>query len=370
MLRETQEKLILELKHYLESNETTMVDSERLNPASEYWDPARLEDERTVLFTSYPVIIGHGSELVGPADHVIDELSGTTVLAVRDGAGKLYAFLKTCQTPGLEHQPQSNTYRCPAHGTDLDPTAGDTNGSTDEPSCTLSIPIEERHGILWAIFDPAAIIDVRAFLGAELDDEFTSFHCENYELERTHYFHEKLNWKSVIDGFLENYHVRYLHGDTLAKFLRSNVHVYDPFGPHARLAVIKTTFDKVKDMPVSEYDPLKHMSLVYHVFPNSIIGWVGDHFETWTAFPDKDSARHSNTRFSLLAPAERVDNHPFWDRSMQTVLDVIPSEDFEMSRLMQQGFPAEAQTHQVFGRNEGALQHFHIELEKVLGPAN
>jgi hypothetical protein len=36
---------------------------------------------------------------------------------------------------------------------------------------------------------------------------------------------------------------------------------------------------------------------------------------------------------------------------------------------MQLGLPAMAQTHQVFGRNEGALQHFHIELERVLGPA-
>ncbi|RYE43215.1 MAG: hypothetical protein EOP24_29455 [Hyphomicrobiales bacterium] len=360
MQRDVQEKLILQLKRYIDTSETTMVDSERLNPASEYWDPARWAQERSELFPQHPIVVGHASEIPDAGSHFVDELSGTPILIMRLPSGRLW---------GLVPDGESRTMSL---SSDEIGELASTRSAEHQtaPAGFRTVEVEERHGLIWVLLGAREPIDVAGFLGAELDDELTSFALGDYALERTHFFTaEKLNWKSVIDGFLENYHVRYLHGETLAKFLRSNVHVYDAFGPHARLAVIKTTFDRVKDLPVNEYDPLKHMSIVYQIFPNTIIGWVGDHFETWTSFPDPVSVSRSNTRFTMLTPVSRTWDHKFWDRSMKTVLDVIPTEDFEMSRRMQRGLPAEAQTHQVFGRNEGALQHFHIELEKVLGPA-
>jgi phenylpropionate dioxygenase-like ring-hydroxylating dioxygenase large terminal subunit len=359
MRRDVQDKLILQLKHFIDTNETTLVDTERLNPTSEYWDPERMDSERSILFRTHPIAVAHASELPGEGQYVVDDLSGVSVLVVSGPQHSLRGFIRQDSEPGLG-----------LSESELVTFAASFSSADDYiPAVLVEIPVEARHGIIWAHLDTNATIDVASFLGTELDAELTSFALDAYPLERTHFFHEQLNWKSVIDGFLENYHVRYLHAETLAKFLRSNVHVYDEMGQHARLAVIKTTFDKVKDLPVSEYDPLKHMSVVYQIFPNTIISWVGDHFETWTSIPDRDEPSRSKPRFILMAPADRVDDHAFWDRSMKTVLEVIPTEDFEMSRMMQLGLPAMAQTHQVFGRNEGALQHFHIELERVLGPA-
>ena len=334
MRRDVQDRLISQLAEFLDNGETTMVDSERLNPVSEYCHPDRHAQERTELFRTQPIVVGYGSQLPAPGDQFVDDLSDWKVVLTRTTDGRVRGQVQ------------------------------------DEASGQLvDIAVQERHGIVWAVLAPGASIDVADYLGPDLDAEFTSFGLGDYVVERTHRFTERINWKSVIDGFLENYHVRYLHADTLARFLRTNVHVYDPFGRHARLAVIKTTFDKVRHLPVAEYDPLRHMSVVYHLFPNTIISWVNDHFEAWTSFSEARRPGFSATQLTLLTRPDMVDKHEFWDRSMKTILEVIPAEDFEMARLMQQGLRAQAQTHQVFGRNEGPLQQFHAQLDSVLGPS-
>jgi phenylpropionate dioxygenase-like ring-hydroxylating dioxygenase large terminal subunit len=382
MRREIQEELITRLKEMVDTGETTLVESERLNPVAEYHDPAHLEHEQELVLRRHPIVVAHSSQLREPRDYITDDLSGVPILVVRQEDGSLGAFLNVCRHRGVrvvsDQSGNRRSFSCPYHGwtygsdgalkgiphrqafPDVD---RDTRG-------LVPIPVEERHGLVWAVLNPDAELNVAAYLGPELDDELASYNVTDFALERTVLFRESLNWKSVIDGFLENYHIRYLHSDTLAKYVRTNVHTYDPFGPHARLVVVKTRFDKVRDLPLDRYphEPLYYMSPVYHIFPNTVISWVGDHLESWTAFPDQDTPKQSVTRLSMIVPLDRIEEHDFWERSMKVILDVIPSEDFEMSRLMQRGLPARAQTHQVFGRNEGALQHFHEELERALEP--
>lgn len=360
---EVQEQLILRLRDYINSNETTLVADERRNPVSEYWHPDRHHQELTTLFPKFPLVVAHDSQLTAIGSWVVDRLPMGDVLVVRLHDDELGAFTTTeLADPDLfTTEPEALVARLART------RAGGAQPTL--PSGIRRVQAESRHGLVWVLLDDAQTLDVAAFLGTELDEELTSYQMTGYALERNHQFTENLNWKSVIDGFLENYHVRFLHKDTLHQYLRSNVHTFDAFGPHVRLVVPKQSIERVLDKPVDEFEPLKYMNVVYQVFPNTVIGWVGDHFETWTSYPRRDTASVSETRFSILAPQGREHDHEFWDRSMKMVLAVIPAEDFEMSRLMQQGYAAMAQPFQVFGRNEGALQHFHHELEAVLGPA-
>lgn len=360
---EVQEQLFDRLRDYINSNETALVPGERRNPVSEYWHPDRHQQELTDLFPKFPLVVAHDSQLAAVGSRVVDRLPARDVLVVRLPNGQLGAY-----TPNGLDEPEFA-------GTELESllallSASDgTATATNLPTSVRRVQAESRHGLIWVLLDDTQTLDVAAFLGERLDEELASYQMTGYALERNHYFTESLNWKGVIDGFLENYHVRFLHKDTLHQYLRSNVHTFDAFGPHVRLVVPKQSIERVLDKPVHEFDALKYMNVVYQIFPNTVIGWVGDHFETWTSYPDRQTASVSKTRFSILAPHGREDDHEFWDRSMKMVLAVIPAEDFEMSRLMQQGYAAMAQPFQVFGRNEGALQHFHQELEHILGPA-
>jgi len=368
MRRELQEQLIRRLAELIERDETTLVENERLNPVSEYFDPARLAAERSQVLLRYPIVVDHVSQVTPDSPVHLTSVSGTNLVTALETDSRLRVLKQDCGGEPVSLDSAVGTVVCPAHGMAYS-ARPDESHPAGPAGCLTEVPSEARHGFVWARVESEAAIDVAAYLGHEIDGELSDFRLGSYVVERTHVFTENINWKSVIDGFLENYHVRFLHANTLARFLRSNVHLYDPFGPHNRLAVIKTTFDKVRDLPVREYEPLKHMSVIYQVFPNTVVNWVGDHFESWTSFPDPARPRLSRTLFTLLVPPDRVSEHDFWDRSMKTILDTIPNEDFKMARIMQQGLLANAQTHQVFGRNEGALQHFHIELENVLGRA-
>jgi hypothetical protein len=42
---------------------------------------------------------------------------------------------------------------------------------------------------------------------------------------------------------------------------------------------------RLKREPESGWDFLKHSAIVYTLFPNALLVWQGDHFETWRAFP-------------------------------------------------------------------------------------
>lgn len=371
MRREAQEQLLLRMTEMMDSETTTLVESERLNRVSEYWDPVRLEGEQRQLLRSLPVVVGHSYQVQAPGSVVVSTLPGFPVVIVRTTSGEIRVLIHE-QAVDPDNEVSAATtvggvkLVCAAHGTEL-LVEGELATSGDS-ECFTEVPAEVRHGIVWAVLTPGKTIDVAAHLG-EIDDEFAGYGLENYVYERDYVFHEDLNWKSVIDGFLENYHVKFLHADSLLKYLRTNVHLFDAFGQHTRLGVLKTSYDKVRHLPLAEIDPLKYLSFVYVVFPNTVISWVGDHFDSWTSFPEPGNPNRSATRFSMWVPESTVENHDFWDRSAQTVLDVIPTEDFLMARLMQEGLVAGAQPYQVFGRNEGALQHFHEQLELVLGPA-
>ena len=46
-------------------------------------------------------------------------------------------------------------------------------------------------------------------------------------------------------------------------------------------------------------------------------------------------------------------------------MGTVLNEDFVVARTMQHNYQSGAQTHATFGRQEGALQHFHRQLNDV-----
>ena len=85
-------------------------------------------------------------------------------------------------------------------------------------------------------------------------------------------------------------------------------------------------------------------------------------------FPDGNDPNRCISRASMLAHVDRLDEKELYDRSWETLVNTIPPEDYVMGESAQRGFAANAQSHVVFGRNEAAVQHFHEQLDEVLGP--
>ncbi len=94
-----------------------------------------------------------------------------------------------------------------------------------------------------------------------------------------------MNWKLVIDTFLETWHVATLHKETVGPIFQPNVNAFDAFGRNGRLIIPRRSLLEKKSEPESSWDLLTHSAIVYTLFPNALLVWQGDHVETWRSFP-------------------------------------------------------------------------------------
>src|SRR5579859_2216998 len=101
-----------------------------------------------------------------------------------------------------------------------------------------------------------------------------------------------------MDGFMETYHVRFLHAKTLTAHLYSDRSIFHSFGRHGRLVTLRKGYDPEAQVTSDEF--LAHNLVAYHLFPNSVMLWASDHFELWRIEPDLERADHCRVRMSLL----------------------------------------------------------------------
>lgn len=380
MQLDVRQRLMAEIEEYFALATTAMAPEVMHNPVAEYADPARLAQERELL-RSAPIVIGHGSRCAEPRSFFTEDAAGVPVLVVRQDDGTLKAFLNVCRHRGakveLDECGQRNGFTCPYHawsyGTDgalRKVSYADCFGDPGDAAAGLvELPVQERHGLVWVVLTPGAEIDVAAHLG-RLDDELASYGLDGYVVERDTLLKADLNWKIVVDGFLETYHIKFLHGRTIGSYIRTNLTTFEGLGPHGRMVGVRDSYDEVLGKSADEADVLPHVAVIYQLFPNTVLVWQADHFEAWLVFPEGDRPERSVSRVMLLAPHPTRDESEqrIWDLNWKILMQTVLEEDFPVGEAMQQGFSSGAQDHLSFGRNEPALQHFHHSLADALGP--
>src|SRR5436305_6035682 len=105
---------------------------------------------------------------------------------------------------------------------------GETFGDVDK-SCSglVELPTEERHGLVWVVDSPDADIDVAEWLGTRMDESLSSFELDQYVCDRVGNFDEPINWKVLMDAFLDAYHISSTHSGTVAPYFYSNVQLWE-----------------------------------------------------------------------------------------------------------------------------------------------
>ncbi len=202
---------------------------------------------------------------------------------------------------------------------------------------------------------------------AGLESDLLSFGLHNYQHFETREIECAMNWKLVVDTFLESYHIDVLHRDTISPIIHANVGAFDAFGKNYRGVHARRTIDRLRDLPESEWDLIRHTAMVYVLFPNTVFVMQGDHLETWRVFP-AGKTNHSRMAVSLYTPEPVVSDKAaaYWARNMALLLDTVQQEDFPVGENIQRGFSSGAQTHISYGRNEPALGHFHASIAAAL----
>lgn len=370
------------LLDYIDRRATAMVDGVYRNPVSDYICPDQAAAERRHLFRHYPLNLGLSCRLAKPGDYFTDDYSGVPILVTRDRNGQVRAMINTCRHRGARvaegEGKAGRAFACPYHGWSygLD---GDFLGrpheaafaEIDKAECALvPLPVEEKYGMIWVVPTPGAGIDVAGHLG-DLADDFAAYGLETYHHYETRVLRQRMNWKLVVDTFLETYHLNVLHKATVNPILHSDLATFDGYGSNLRLIAARRTIDEMRTAPEADWDLIRYTAVVNILFPNTVFIMQGDHVETWHVFPDGDDADGARMYISLYTPepalTDSVRRH--WDRNFDLLMATVEKEDFPLGEGVQAGFHAGGQRAILFGRNEPALQHYHAAIRHALADA-
>jgi nitrite reductase/ring-hydroxylating ferredoxin subunit len=379
MKQERQIAIADRLFKHIDAMTTDRVASEMFIRETDYTDANVAQRERSTILMTHPHVAGLSSELAQPGDFITVQIMGMPVIVARQDDGSLRAFRNVCRhrcaTVVSNDKGHRRQFTCPYHGWTYElsgelRTVPDGEASfpgLDKKKFGLTeVPVAERHGLIWVVSAPGAELDLKNFLGAEIAEDLSQLGLDRFHLYRADTFEQPANWKLLMDGFLEVYHVRYLHATTLSRIAVSNVLVVDTLERHLRLVSARKDIEKLRDAKPEELNLLPGIILTYILMPSTVIVYVRDHFEIWSIMPHPTDTGKSTVTLRFLIPkaVEGERESSYWDKNWNTVISAVDAEDWAAARGIQANLSKEHSSSGecVFGRNELGLQYFHRYL--------
>jgi phenylpropionate dioxygenase-like ring-hydroxylating dioxygenase large terminal subunit len=175
----------------------------------------------------------------------------------------------------------------------------------------------------------------------------------------------RMNWKLVIDTFLEQYHFRFAHSGSVARLFLDNIAAFERMSPHMRVAAAKRSLTELETRPRQDWRIREHAVVLYQLFPSTVLIYGLDHCSVFTTFPV--SAEESIMHLSLLVdPVERQRKPESYWKATGDMLQRALAEDFAIGEGIQRNFHSGANRQQTFGKFEKALGWYHHEIERAL----
>ncbi len=348
----------------------------------EYFDKDRYEREVSVLFRRHPVVVAFSAQLRKPGDFVTSNDTGQAILVTRATDGKLRAFLNVCRhrSATVETKPCGSNKRafvCPYHGWSYDLTGklvgvpdGAWFGDLDRVAHGLKqLAVAEYCGMVWVV--PTALapgesadLDIGAYLGSVKPD-LDAWNMAEWEVQSTTPIRPRMNWKLVIDTFLELYHFRYLHGASVAPLFLDNITTYERRDRHSRFAVGKHSLLEIDRQPKAEWRLREHAVMLYNLFPNTVLAYTEDHCGVFTAYPVSPDEALINVSVLVDPKVRATQPESYWKTNQDLILAAL-DEDFTVGSSVQANFRSGANRVQTFGKFEKALGWYHDEIAEAL----
>jgi phenylpropionate dioxygenase-like ring-hydroxylating dioxygenase large terminal subunit len=348
----------------------------------EYYDPARYQREVALLSRKHPIVVAYSGQLRRAGDFVVHNDTGQPILVVRGTDGVLRAFLNVCRhrSASVELKPcgaNKRAFVCPYHGWSYDLTGrlvgitdGAAFGDVDRSRHSLRrLAVAEKYGLVWVV--PTALaegeqadLDIDLYLGP-LRADLSGWDMADWELHSSAPIRPRMNWKLVIDTFLELYHFRYLHPGSVYPLFLDNIATYERMDRHLRMAAAKRTLGELEGQPKEAWRILDHAIVLYQLFPNTVLTYTQDHCGVFTSFPV--SPDESVMQFSVLVSPEEKAKKPesYWKANVDLFATAL-SEDFGIGESIQRNFRSGANREQTFGKFEKALGWYHREVDKAV----
>lgn len=350
-------------------------------PVANYLDAARFADEMRML-RSQPSVFVPSAAIPKAGDYVERTTFGVPLFAIRGRDRRARVFRNSCRHRGMsvvEGSGCAQALVCRYHGWTyrLDGALAHVPHAEAFPDLDMparglvEVPSSEVDGLI--VIGPLEGAD--SSMGWLADG--SPWRDKLLPAERLVYVESKLramNWKVLVEQFLEGYHIRSTHQDTLFPLQYDDLNVVEAFGPNSRITFPYRNIERLRDRPESSWNVDARVTYVYHLFPNAVFATFPD--LVLVIVLDPVDLEHTTVNiYTMVRPEVAQRMSPREDRQgdsphAESLIARSGIEDNAMSRGVQRGLHAGANSFVEFGRHESAIGHFHAELDKRLSAAS
>jgi len=349
-------------------------------PVENYLNPARFTAELETL-RSYPSVFLPSTAIPNTGDHAERVTFGVPLFAVRGRDGRARVFRNSCRHRGMalvEGPGCAHALVCRYHGWTyrLDGSLShvphaDAFPDLDMPTRGL-VEVESREVDGLIVIGPLQPQASRQHADAAMAPLADGSPWRDKLLPAERLFAVRpalraMNWKVLVEQFLEGYHIRTTHKDTFYPIQYDDLNIVERFGPNSRITFPYKNIERLRDRPVSTWTVERRVTYVYQLFPNVMVATFPD--QVLVVVVDPVDVDHCTVHIhAMVTPeaAEKLSTAKAIATGGQSLLAAGGIEDNEMSEGVQRGLRAGANTFVEFGRHESAIGHFHATLDDRL----
>jgi choline monooxygenase len=352
-------------------------------PVENYLNPSRFTEELRLL-RAMPSVFVPSAAIPNPGDHVERVAFGVPLFAVRGHDRRARVFRNACRHRGfalVEGAGCSHAFVCRYHGWTyrLDGSLSHVPHADAFPDLNMStrglveVASREIDGLI--VIGPLDSVDAGLQTWADEALEWlidgSPWRDKLVPAEQLVFMESTLrdiNWKVLVEQFLEGYHIRSTHKDTFFPVQYDDLNVVETFGPNSRITFPYRNIERLRDRPENTWTVGARVTFLYQLFPNVMLATFPDVISMISIDP-VDVDHSTVTVYSMVRPdvAERasldassnlVGQGSFIERGLV--------EDNEMSAGVQRGLQSGANSFVEFGLHESAIGHFHATLDERL----
>lgn len=357
-------------------------------PLGRYTDPAFFALERDFLWSRTWLYAAHDSELPDPGSYKLCDIAGAPILLVRGDDGVVRGFYNSCRHRGAPVvRGTCGTARmlvCQFHswGYDLNgrlqrvPDERDFVGLQRDDLALPTVRCERWGGWHFVNLDHDAMPLLESLdpLPRILDEVAAA----PFRVIDTKSAHIRCNWKVLAEGFLEVYHARTIHPQTVGGRLDTRGTVISLFD-HGHQSMITPLNDKARTdgrgdgretLPGFEgaTELFFTTNPAHGAFPNLITPLDARGFPFLVFWPEAiDQTRLDIIWFAADWGDGPNPNQEVWDRRLSG-FDVVMREDYENLEPIQRSMEHAAHGGQVINYQERRIWHVHSWIDKIIGP--
>jgi choline monooxygenase len=349
-------------------------------PVENYLNPSRFTEELRSL-RAMPSVFVPSAAIPNPGDHVERVAFGVPLFAVRGHDRRARVFRNACRHRGfalVEGAGCSHAFVCRYHGWTyrLDGSLSHVPHADAFPDLNMStrglveVASREIDGLI--VIGPLDSVDAGWQTWADEAMEWlidgSPWRDKLVPAEQLVFMESTLrdiNWKVLVEQFLEGYHIRSTHKDTFFPVQYDDLNVVETFGPNSRITFPYRNIERLRDRPENTWTVGARVTFLYQLFPNVMLATFPDVISMISIDP-VDVDHSTVTVYSMVRPdvAERasldassnlVGQGSFIERGLV--------EDNEMSAGVQRGLQSGANSFVEFGLHESAIGHFHATLD-------